>query len=92
VDAIAGTQRTAPEGGAVRRNDWKVFGRRYREELFLDGPIDDRSDTIKNHGQKSALRLIKALGDKQNVTLMCHCGEDATQCHRFLLLKEIQKA
>ena len=72
--------------------DWKAFTKRYREELFLDGPIDDRSETIKNHGQKSALRLLKALGKKQNVTLMCHCDEDATECHRFLLLKEIQKS
>lgn len=71
--------------------DWKTFARRYREELFLDGPIDDRSETIKNHGQKSTLRLLKALGEKQNVTLMCHCAEDATECHRFLLLKELQR-
>ncbi len=41
--------------------DWKTFTKRYREELFLDGPIDDRSETIKNHGQKSTLRLIQAL-------------------------------
>src|SRR5688500_6915078 len=72
--------------------DWKTFAKRYREELYLDGPIDDRSDTIKNHGQKSTLRLIKALGVRENVTLMCHCDEDATQCHRFLLLKEIERA
>jgi uncharacterized protein YeaO (DUF488 family) len=71
--------------------DWKTFGRRYREELFLDGPIDDRSSTIKNHGQKSTLRLLKALGQEQNVTLMCHCDEDSAQCHRFLLEKEIAK-
>lgn len=71
--------------------DWKTFATRYREELFLDGPIDDRSETIKNHGQKSTLRLLKALGEKQNVTLMCHCAEDATECHRFLLLKELQR-
>lgn len=72
--------------------DWKTFARRYREELYLDGPIDDRSATIKNHGQKSTLRLLKALGEKQHVTLMCHCDEDATQCHRFLLMKEISRA
>jgi len=71
--------------------DWKTFTKRYREELFLDGPIDDRSHTIKNHGQKSALRLIRALADQQHVTLMCHCDEDATQCHRFLLQKQIEK-
>lgn len=74
------------------RIDWKTFTKRYREELYLDGPIDDRSETIKNHGQKSTLRLIKALAAKQNVTLMCHCAEDATECHRFLLLKEVQRA
>ncbi len=37
--------------------DWKTFTKRYREELFLDGPIDDRSETIKNHGQKSTLAI-----------------------------------
>lgn len=71
--------------------DWKTFTRRYHDELFLDGPIDDRSETIKNHGQKSTLRLIKALGERQNITLLCHCDEDATQCHRFILAKEIAK-
>jgi uncharacterized protein YeaO (DUF488 family) len=72
--------------------DWKTFAKRYRAELYLDGPIDDRSDTIKNHGQKSTLRLLKALAGQQNVTVMCHCDEDATQCHRFLLQKEIERA
>lgn len=72
--------------------DWKTFTKRYREELFLDGAIDDRSATIKNHGQKSTLRLLKAISRKQHVTLMCHCDEDATECHRFVLLKEVQKA
>ena len=72
--------------------DWNTFRKRYREELYLDGPIDDRSDTIKNHGQKSTLRLLKALAEKQHVTLMCHCAEDATECHRFLLAKEILRA
>jgi uncharacterized protein YeaO (DUF488 family) len=72
--------------------DWKTFTKRYREELFLDGPIDARSATIKNHGQKFTLRLLSSLGKKNNVTLMCHCAEDATQCHRFLLLSEILKS
>jgi uncharacterized protein YeaO (DUF488 family) len=79
----------AVQSGAI---DWKTFIRKYREELFLDGPIDERSETIKNHGQKSTLRLIRAISAKQNVTLMCHCDEDATQCHRFQLLKEVAKA
>lgn len=77
------------QSGAI---DWKTFTKKYREELFLDGPIDDRSGTIKNHGQKSTLRLLRALGEQQNVTLMCHCDEHATQCHRFVLEKEIAKA
>jgi uncharacterized protein YeaO (DUF488 family) len=74
------------------RIDWKTFAKKYGEELYLDGPIDDRSDTIKNHGQKSTLRLLRALGETQNVTLMCHCDEDATDCHRYLLQKEILRA
>ena len=76
-------------GGAI---DWKTFTRRYHDELYMDGPIDDRSETIKNHGQKSALRLLRALGARQNVTLLCHCVEDAKECHRYLLAKEVQRS
>jgi uncharacterized protein YeaO (DUF488 family) len=64
---------------------WREFSRRYVAELFLDGPIDARSETIKNHGQKFTLRLIKHLARRGNVTLMCHCAEDQEQCHRHLL-------
>ena len=67
------------------RISWSAFGRTYRKELFLDGPIDRKSRTIKNHGQKFTLRLIKELARKGNVTLMCHCAEDQKQCHRHLL-------
>lgn len=70
--------------------DWKTYTRRYRDELFLDGPIDARCRTIKNHDQKSTLRLLKALAAQQNVTLMCQCPEDTTQCHRFILAREIE--
>ena len=76
-------------GGAI---EWKTFVKRYHDELYLDGPIDERSDTIKNHGQKSTLRLLRALGAKQNVTLLCHCVEDARECHRYILAKEIARA
>ena len=76
-------------GGAI---EWKTFAKRYRDELYLDGPIDERSETIKNHGQKSTLRLLRALAGKQHVTLLCHCVEDAKECHRFLLAKEIARA
>jgi uncharacterized protein YeaO (DUF488 family) len=72
--------------------NWKTFTKRYHDELYMDGPIDDRSETIKNHGQKSTLRLLRALAQKQTVTLLCHCVEDAKECHRYLLAKEISKA
>ena len=64
---------------------WMAFTRDFKKELFLDGPIDSRNRTIKNHGQKSTLRLIKAMAREGNVTLMCHCDEDATHCHRHIL-------
>jgi uncharacterized protein YeaO (DUF488 family) len=64
---------------------WSKFQREYRLEVFMDGPIDDRSKTIKNHGQKSLLRLIKTLSQSDNVTLMCHCDEAEEHCHRHIL-------
>jgi uncharacterized protein YeaO (DUF488 family) len=68
---------------------WPAFAREYTRELFMDGPIDARSRTIKNHGQKFTLRLIKQLAASGNVTLMCHCDEDALDCHRHVLQKLI---
>jgi uncharacterized protein YeaO (DUF488 family) len=76
--------------GHADRITWAQFVREYRRELFMDGPIDRRSATIKNHGQKFTLRLVKALGRKGNVTLMCHCAEDQQRCHRHELLKVIR--
>ncbi|HVZ63864.1 MAG TPA: DUF488 family protein [Lacunisphaera sp.] len=64
---------------------WKEFGRRYREEMFAPASVDQDNVTIKNHGQKFTLRLIAQLAAKENVTLLCHCAEDAAECHRFLL-------
>lgn len=64
---------------------WARFSKEFRKELFLDGPIDSRSRTIKNHGQKFTLRLIARLARKGNVTLLCHCAEDERHCHRHLL-------
>ena len=71
------------------RISWAEFAREYRVELFLDGPIDSRSKTIKNHGQKFTLRLIKLLARKGNVTLMCLCAQDQDKCHRHLLREVI---
>jgi uncharacterized protein YeaO (DUF488 family) len=72
------------------RTSWPRFLRDYRRELFMDGPIDSRSRTIKNHGQKFTLRLIKRLGKRGPVTLLCHCAEDEARCHRHELRRLIQ--
>jgi uncharacterized protein YeaO (DUF488 family) len=74
---------------SVGPQSWATFAREYTRELFLDGPIDARSRTIKNHGQKFTLRLIKALARRGPVTLLCHCAENEPHCHRHLLRKVI---
>jgi len=75
------TLRTMQKGAI----SWAEFSKRYRKEIFLDGPIDKRSRTIKNHGQKFTLRLLKKLSQEGNLTLLCHCAEDEAHCHRHLL-------
>jgi uncharacterized protein YeaO (DUF488 family) len=70
---------------------WREFSKRYRDELFAPAAIDAGNATIKNHGQKFTLRLIAKLAEKENVTLLCHCAEDAKACHRFELLKLIER-
>ena len=64
---------------------WSEFRHRYRKELFEGGSIDRRNRTIKNHGQKFTLRLLQSLAKHQTVTLMCHCAEEETRCHRHIL-------
>jgi hypothetical protein len=59
--------------------------------LGRDAP-EPKNRVIRNAGQKFTLRLIKHLAKRQNVTLMCHCAEDATRCHRFLLRDLIKSA
>jgi uncharacterized protein YeaO (DUF488 family) len=68
---------------------WKAFRRKYEAEVLSSGPADAGNRTIKNHGQKFLLRLIKFLARAGNVTLMCHCAEDQQQCHRHVLQKLI---
>lgn len=63
------------------------FARRYRVELFTSASTDKANRTIKNRGQKFTLRLLQELGRRQNVTLLCHCPEDARYCHRHVLAK-----
>jgi len=70
---------------------WPQFLREYRRELVMDGPIDSRSKTIKNHGQKFTLRLLHELAQRGNVTVMCHCAEDAARCHRHELRTLIER-
>ena len=70
---------------------WSQFGKRYREEMFAPAATDTGNATIKNHGQKFTLRLIAKLAASGNVTLLCHCAEDAKECHRFLLQKLIER-
>jgi len=71
----------------ARNISWAQFSRRYRAELFLGGPIDKRNRNIKNHGQKFTLRLVKQLARRGEVTLLCHCAENQTHCHRHVLRK-----
>jgi uncharacterized protein YeaO (DUF488 family) len=68
---------------------WAAFARAYREELFASGGLDARNRTIKNHGQKFLLRLLKHLARSGNVTLLCHCGVRERHCHRHLLRRLI---
>jgi hypothetical protein len=56
----------------------------------MSGPVDTRCRSIKNHGQKFTLRLIKRLAGTGPVTLLCHCAEDQLQCHRHELQRVIQ--
>jgi uncharacterized protein YeaO (DUF488 family) len=64
---------------------WAQFRRAYRAELFLPAGVDARNRTIKNHGQKFLLRLLKHLARTGNVTLLCHCAAEEAHCHRHLL-------
>jgi uncharacterized protein YeaO (DUF488 family) len=84
MPSLAPSERTLRAGQAGKLSSSK-FVREYRRELFLDGPIDMRSRTIKNHGQKFTLRLLKRLARSGPVTVMCHCAEDQPHCHRHEL-------
>ena len=71
--------------GQTSRISWTKFAADYRAEMFMDGPIDSRSRSVKNHGQKFTLRLLKRLARNRHVTLLCHCAEDQDRCHRHVL-------
>ncbi len=66
---------------------WGEYSRRYVRELRENGGVDVRNRNIKNHGQKFTLRLLQHLGTRGTITLLCHCAEEETHCHRHLLKK-----
>jgi uncharacterized protein YeaO (DUF488 family) len=70
---------------------WKEYSRRYLEELRASDGIDRRNKQIKNHGQKFTLRLLQYLARQQTITLLCHCAEDESHCHRHLLKALLEK-
>jgi uncharacterized protein YeaO (DUF488 family) len=76
-------------GGTIT---WAGFSKEYQQELWADGPVDEKNRTSKNHGQKGLLRLLRYLSRQQRVTLLCHCDEDAEHCHRHLLRKLLLSA
>ena len=90
MPSLAPSERLLRAGQAGRLS-WARFARDYRAELRMDGPVDTRTKTIKNHGQKFTLRLLAKLAKKGNVTLLCRCSEEQQQCHRHLLLEEVLK-
>lgn len=79
------------KSGLATKIAWLDFLKRSREEIFAPAATDAGNATIENHGQKFTLRLIAKLAAKENVTLLCHCAEDATECHRFELQKLIER-
>ena len=70
---------------------WKQYCKSYKDEIFSSLDLDGKNRTIKNHGQKFTLRLLGELSKRQNVTILCHCGEDEPHCHRHLLERFIKK-
>ena len=72
---------------------WAEYTRRYKSEMRGEASaLDRRNRTIKNLGQKFTMRLIDHLSKQGNVTLLCHCDEDETQCHRHLLKRLVERS
>ncbi|MEO8601465.1 MAG: DUF488 family protein [bacterium] len=78
------------DGSSIPRNrEAQTLREEHRAELFAAGSVDAANRTIKNHGQKFTLRLLKHLAASQPVTLLCHCAEDQAHCHRHVLRQVI---
>ena len=76
----------------AKKITWAEFSRRYLLQMRENPPLDRENRTIKNHGQKFTLRLLRHLAEEQPLTVMCHCAEDEKHCHRHLLKRLIEKA
>jgi uncharacterized protein YeaO (DUF488 family) len=72
------------------RVPWADFKKKYKDEVLSSDDIDKKNKTILNHGQKFTLRLIRALSNKENVSIMCHCDTDEQECHLRVLEKIIK--
>jgi uncharacterized protein YeaO (DUF488 family) len=86
-----------PSEGLLR--DWAEceldagsYLRRYREELLLGGEIDQRNTTVKNHGQKFTLRLLRELGLRRELTLVGHGVVGREECHLGVLREMIEQS
>ena len=71
--------------------EWREFSARYREQVKESEGVDGENRTIKNHGQKFTLRLLKHLAEEGSVTLLCHCAEEEPHCHRHVLKTLIER-
>ena len=88
--ANLGPSETLLKAFLAEKIDWGTFSRRYHKELLEAGGVDRRNSLIKNHGQKFTLRLLQTLSRRTTITLMCHCAEDQSHCHRHLLRQILQ--
>ena len=67
--------------------EWKDFAKQYRDEVLSSESVDRKNATALNHGQKFTFRLIKKMGERQQVTLMCHCDTNEPRCHLRVMEK-----
>lgn len=71
---------------------WQTFKKKYKKEIWgVADTLDKKDLTIKNHGQKFTLRLIRHLAKIGEITLMCHCEIHEKQCHLRALAELMKK-
>jgi uncharacterized protein YeaO (DUF488 family) len=64
---------------------WAEFSKRYKAEQLGSDTKEPGNPRIRNCGQKFTLRLLKHLAGEQQLTFLCNCASDESQCHRHLL-------